>query len=217
MAAASPVTLIVPCFNDEDRLPALLASLDTMRANGCAGWQVVLVDDGSTDGTFVLMLRAKLVRAWLDVVRHHEQLGRGAALRTGLERSTSPIVYAVEGKCDSLPDHLPDPSELLDADTDIASVELGPEVQEDEAASRMRRFGARVAHFLGAGDVRDGAVTVWAYRREKLRRIRFISNGPVAVREIELRGRMAGLKVKNVRHGDRRASEAPETAAGGKG
>ncbi len=73
-SATADVWIVVPAYNEARRLPATLGSL-------CARYaQVVVVDDGSTDGTGEVVLRTN---AWL--LRHPFNCGQGAALRTGIE------------------------------------------------------------------------------------------------------------------------------------
>lgn len=73
-SATAHVWIVVPAYNEADRLPATLRSLCSRYAN------VVVVDDGSGDGTDDAVLSTT---AWL--LRHPFNCGQGAALRTGVE------------------------------------------------------------------------------------------------------------------------------------
>ena len=75
-APAGPAVVIIPAYNEEENLPAVLASIPRERVPGL---QVVVVDDGSTDGTAEAARRGGAM-----VVRHETNRGLGAALRTGL-------------------------------------------------------------------------------------------------------------------------------------
>ena len=89
--AIPPVTVIVPCYNEEAGLPFLLERLRKMRVRGAEDWKFLFVDDGSSDRTFSALLRAAQEEDWIEVVRHPENLGLGAALRTGFEHTRSPV------------------------------------------------------------------------------------------------------------------------------
>jgi len=86
------LTVILPLYDEEALLPALPALLDRVRAT-LEGHDVRLlaIDDGSTDGTAEGLARI----AGLDVVRHPENRGVGAAMTTGLTEATgdAAIVY----------------------------------------------------------------------------------------------------------------------------
>ena len=88
--AIPPVTVIVPCYNEEAGLPFLLERLRKMRSHGADDWSFLFVDDGSSDATFSALLRAAQDEDWIEVVRHPENLGLGAALRTGRARPACP-------------------------------------------------------------------------------------------------------------------------------
>ncbi|HEV1997719.1 MAG TPA: glycosyltransferase family 2 protein [Candidatus Dormibacteraeota bacterium] len=87
------VAVVIPAHNESARLPALLSTLPP-RLPGVASLSVIVVDDGSQDGT------ADIARtAGVTVVRHGINLGKGAALRTGCEaalRRHADIVVAMD-------------------------------------------------------------------------------------------------------------------------
>ena len=76
--AAGPLAVIIPAWNEAEALPGVLARIPRQELGDAA---VIVVDDGSTDAT-----AAVAEREGADyVVRHSENRGLGAALRTGLE------------------------------------------------------------------------------------------------------------------------------------
>src|SRR5438445_592763 len=77
----APVSVVVPCYNEQAGLPALFARLDALLRDGGRGWRVLFVDDGSADATFACLLGEVGRRPWARVVRHPTNLGLGAALR----------------------------------------------------------------------------------------------------------------------------------------
>ena len=68
------ILIVVPAFNEEKRIGAVLSDLKK------AGQKIIVVDDGSKDGTFLI---AKRYTPY--VFRHRVNLGKGAALKTGAE------------------------------------------------------------------------------------------------------------------------------------
>jgi dolichol-phosphate mannosyltransferase len=199
----APVTVIVPCFNEEAGLPTLLARLRTMRAHARAGaWDVLFVDDGSSDETFAALLRAARDEPWIRVVRHHENLGLGAALRTGIARARSPIICTIDSDCTYPPERLPELTALVEQGADISTASAWhPDSQEAEA-SRFRlllsRSVSQVYKRLIGQDVYTFTCLFRAYRRETLERIRFRANGFSAVAEIMLKAILSGLNVREV-------------------
>src|SRR2546427_7261591 len=104
-----PVSVVVPCYNEQAGLPALFARLDALLRDGGRGWRVLFVDDGSADATFACLLSEVGPRPWAPVVRHPTNPGVGAALRTGFRHAQSPIVGTGDNEFTHAPQPLPQP------------------------------------------------------------------------------------------------------------
>jgi len=82
------VSVIIPCYNEKNSLPKLLA---LVKEAPVKEKEIVLVDDASEDGTRE-MIKATLEREVDQVVYHEKNMGKGAAIRSGLERVSGDIV-----------------------------------------------------------------------------------------------------------------------------
>lgn len=81
------ITIGTPCYNEEQSLPAYFERITQVRAELAAqGWAVdlVLIDDGSSDGTTVLLQGYAGKHADTRLVRHPRNLGYGAGIKTAL-------------------------------------------------------------------------------------------------------------------------------------
>lgn len=82
------LSVVIPCYNEAQTLQAIL---NAVHASPVGRKQIIVVDDASTDGTAEL-IRNRLGEK-IDMAVHHERnLGKGAALRTGLSAATGDIV-----------------------------------------------------------------------------------------------------------------------------
>jgi len=99
MAAAPPIALsvVVPAFNEEQNVaPVVREIVETIaREDWIDGYEIVLVDDGSRDGTAGVMARLATEFAQVRVVRHELNRGFGAALKTGFAASRGAFVTCV--------------------------------------------------------------------------------------------------------------------------
>jgi len=199
---SAPVTVIVPCYNEEDGLPALLTRLRKMRTNGASGWHFLFVDDGSTDNTFGRLLRAARSESWIEVVRHHENLGLGAALRTGFAHASSPIVCTIDSDCTYPPEKLPELAELVSSGSEIVTASAWHPESASAEGSRIRiqlsRMVSALYKLLIGQDVYTFTCLFRAYRRDSIQSIHFRSNGFAAVAEMMLRAMLAGYRVAEV-------------------
>ena len=82
------LSILVPCFNEVQTLSPLLAKV---RGSPVTDKEIILIDDGSTDGTTDL-IRSRLSNEVDKVVYHEKNLGKGAAIRSGLQQVTGSIV-----------------------------------------------------------------------------------------------------------------------------
>jgi glycosyltransferase involved in cell wall biosynthesis len=88
VAEPSSVSIVVPAFNEE---PAIGALVTALRAGG-AWHEIIVVDDGSSDAT-----SARAREAGAAVVRHPYNKGNGAAVKTGIRHATGEFVLIVDG------------------------------------------------------------------------------------------------------------------------
>jgi len=88
VAEPSSVSVVVPAFNEEQAIGALVQAL----AAGGAWHEIIVVDDGSSDAT-----AARAGDAGAAVVRHPYNKGNGAAVKTGIRRATGEFVLIVDG------------------------------------------------------------------------------------------------------------------------
>jgi dolichol-phosphate mannosyltransferase len=196
------VTVVVPCYNEEAGLPSLLDRLGCMRERGTLDWHFLFIDDGSSDGTFGALLRAAQDRSWVEVIRHPENLGLGAALRTGFAYARSPIVCTIDSDCTYPPEKL---SELTALVREGAAIATASAWHPDSAAAegrairlRLSRLVSGVYQLLLGQDVYTFTCLFRAYRADVLRGLRFRSSGFAAVAEIMLRAIHGGHTIREV-------------------
>src|SRR5262252_2614926 len=142
MERSAPVTVIVPCCNEDAGLPSLLGRLAALQKDGGHGWEILFVDDGSNDRTFAELLMAARELPWAKVLRHPTNLGLGAALRTGFEHCSSPVICTIDSDCTYPPERLPELVGLIRQGADIATASAWHPESKSAEGGRVR-IGAR--------------------------------------------------------------------------
>jgi len=88
MKTAIQLSIIIPCYNEIGFLPTLI---DRVRESPVHNKEIILIDDCSNDGT-TEMIRQELASRVDTVIYHKKNMGKGAAIRSGLEHVTGDIV-----------------------------------------------------------------------------------------------------------------------------
>jgi glycosyltransferase involved in cell wall biosynthesis len=91
------LTVVVPAWNEEKRLAVTVGEVVAAARRHLADFEVIVVDDGSTDGTPAVAARLAARFPCVSVVRHETNLGVGAAYYTGLSRAKFQYLTLVPG------------------------------------------------------------------------------------------------------------------------
>lgn len=104
------ISCVVPCLNECDNLRVLLPALMSMLGKLSTSWEVIVTDDGSTDGTPDLMQKWSSIDGFR-YLRLSRNFGKEAALSAGLEASTGDVVISLDADMQHPPALIP---EMLD-------------------------------------------------------------------------------------------------------
>ena len=95
LRAAPTLSCVVPCYNEAGNLARLLPQLGETLTQCAAAWEIILVDDGSTDGTALLLARWAQ-RPGFRVLQLSRNFGKEAALTAGLTAATGEVVVMMD-------------------------------------------------------------------------------------------------------------------------
>jgi len=103
----SSISAFFPCYNDAGSIAAMVEKAAGALRGVTADFEIIVVDDGSSDDS-VAVLEAMAPRApYLRIVRHRTNRGYGAALRSGFESATREFVFYTDGDGQYDPEELP--------------------------------------------------------------------------------------------------------------
>jgi dolichol-phosphate mannosyltransferase len=190
------ISLVIPAYNEAAVIAQAVTEAEAALAGSFAEYEVVVVDDGSTDTTAVgvqeLIPRCPHTR----LVRHAVNKGYGAALRTGFEVARFPLVAFTDADCQF------DLTELglLASLADEYPIVAGYRVDRKDTWSR--RFYSRgynlLARTLLGTRLRDVDCALKVFRREVLARMLPESRGFFVNTEMMTRARQLGLPLVEV-------------------
>ena len=101
------LSIVVPAYNEEHRLPPTLARLHAFLSAQPMRWEIVVVDDGSRDATCAVVEAAMASIPNLRLVRQSPNRGKGAAVRLGMLAARGQIRVMSDADGSMSPDQLP--------------------------------------------------------------------------------------------------------------
>ena len=102
------ISVVIPCYNEAENLPVLLPRLDAvMRSLPRMDFEILLVDDGSTDGTAAIMEQFRTQNSRIGYIRFIRNFGHQGALSAGLEHARGDAVLAMDGDLQHPPELIP--------------------------------------------------------------------------------------------------------------
>lgn len=164
-------SIVVPLHNEEENVTDLYARLkQVMEASG-ETFEMVLVDDGSSDGTFQLLREIAAIDSRITVVKLRRNFGQTAGLAAGFDHARGEYIIAMDGDLQHDPADIPIFLEKVNEGYDIVSGWRKNRIDN----FWMRRIPSRVANWLMAKlsgvDIHDFGTTFKAYRREILEQV----------------------------------------------
>ena len=120
-APAPDVSLVVTLYNEVDSLPDLYRRTVATLDPGPRSYELIFVDDGSTDGTFAALERLHADDPRVRAVRFKRNFGQHPAMHAGLVRARGDIVVTMDGDLQNAPEDIPRLLEAVEAGNDVAS------------------------------------------------------------------------------------------------
>jgi dolichol-phosphate mannosyltransferase len=134
------MSAVVPFFNEEGNAVTLVTELEQVLAGVGKPFEVICVDDCSSDGTAAELHALKAGNPSLRVLRHRGNLGQSAAIATGFKAARGELVITLDGDGQNDPASIPAMLEALGPD--VAAV-CGLRVKRNDSA--VKRISSRLA------------------------------------------------------------------------
>jgi glycosyltransferase involved in cell wall biosynthesis len=164
-------SIVIPLHNEEENVTDLYDRLKAVMETNGESFEMVLVDDGSSDETFHLLRQIAGVDSRVTVVRLRRNFGQTSALAAGFDHARGEYIIAMDGDLQHDPADIPIFLEKISEGFDIVSGWRKARIDN----FWLRRFPSRCANWLMAKlsgvDIHDFGTTFKAYRREILEQV----------------------------------------------
>jgi glycosyltransferase involved in cell wall biosynthesis len=198
------LSIIAPLYNEEESVPPLAAAVRNAMHGWREDWELLLVDDGSSDGTVEAVLAAAREEPRVRLVSLARNFGQSAAMQAGFDHAHGEVVVTMDGDLQNDPADIPMLVRTLDEGYDLVAGYR--ENRQDLMVSR--KIPSRIANMLlrrvtGVA-IRDTGCSLKAYRREVLDRLRLYSDLHRFIPVLAVTVAGARLTERSVRHHPRR-------------
>lgn len=138
------ISVVVPVYNEE----ANIAELVERVAKALAGheFELVVIDDGSRDGTAETLQRLAAERPWLKPLYLIRNYGQSAALQAGFDAATGEVIVTLDGDLQNDPADIPALLQMLEERPEIDVISGWRKERQDRALSR--RIPSQIANFI---------------------------------------------------------------------
>ena len=147
------VSIIVPVFNEVDAIEKLVENTQSLRDLGLNfEYEIIIVDDGSTDGTEATLKEIQLTNQNLHVVSLVRNYGQSTALQAGFDHSTGDVLITMDGDLQNDPADIPKIIDVLKNNHEIDLVAGWRKDRQDSILNRKLGSSAANAIFCFKSD-----------------------------------------------------------------
>ena len=107
------VSIVVPLFNEEESLPELCSWIDRVLSENKLSYELILVDDGSKDGSWKQIEKLKLSYKQIKGVSFRRNYGKSAALHTGFNLASGEVVITMDADLQDSPEEIPEMRRMI--------------------------------------------------------------------------------------------------------
>lgn len=136
------VSVVIPFKNEERNIEILISEIETALQD--ISFEIVAVNDGSTDATASVLKKLQREKSLLQIVTHRTSGGQSAAIRSGVTISQAPIIATLDGDGQNNPSFLPQMIALLEHGGQHIGLVQGERQSRKDAG--FKRWQSRIAN-----------------------------------------------------------------------
>ncbi|MEO1014059.1 MAG: glycosyltransferase family 2 protein [Pseudomonadota bacterium] len=177
-AGRPEVSVVTPMHNEEGAAESLIAEIAA--ALSARVFEIIAVDDASSDGTLERLVAVKSKVPQLRVLRHAENAGQSRAVRSGVLAARGDVIVTLDGDGQNNPADIPTLLEALEAPGASPSLMMAAGERQKRQDSFAKKAASKAANRVRSGLLKDGAADTGcglkAFRREAYLRLPYFDH-----------------------------------------
>ncbi|MDE6417387.1 MAG: glycosyltransferase family 2 protein [Duncaniella sp.] len=166
------ISVIVPLYNEEESLPELAQWIERVMAENGFSYEVLFIDDGSTDRSWEVITSLSKSNPAMKGVRFRRNYGKSPALHTGFTRAQGDVVITMDADLQDSPDEIPELYRMITADGyDLVSGWKQKRYDPLSKTIPTKLFNATARLVSGIKNLHDFNCGLKAYRNEVVKHI----------------------------------------------
>lgn len=163
-------SLVIPLKNESDNITELMDELEAVMTGLQKPWELICVDDGSTDTTYLVLQTLLSKKPYLRVLSFDQNYGQSSAFAAGFKAARGEFVITLDG------DGQNDPNDIPKLIAKIPSCDLVCGIRQKRKDTFIKRITSKIANFarrkLCGNDVQDTGCSLKIYRKSCLEQIK---------------------------------------------
>jgi len=198
------LSIIIPMFNEAENAETTLSRVEKVATSIGGTYEIILVNDGSTDNTLDVLRRILVLNKNVKVVSYQKNMGRGKALRRGFKDASGEIVVSIDADLSYDPHYIIDLTESLRKEEDVDFVLASPYMPgggvENIPFTRLwiSKLGNKILKYAMPNRIYTSTGIFRAYRKRVLDSLELESDGKEIHLEILSKAIALGFRVKEV-------------------
>ena len=107
------ISIVVPVFNEEESLLELSDWIEKVLSQHAYQYEVIMVDDGSSDGSWKVIEQLAASHEWIKGIRFRRNYGKAAALHTAFQSASGEVVITMDADLQDSPEEIPELTRLI--------------------------------------------------------------------------------------------------------
>lgn len=198
------LSIIIPMFNEAENAEHTLARVEESLASFQGNYEIIAVNDGSTDNTLKVLQEIANQNKRINVVSYPRNIGRGMALRAGFKEAKGEIIVSIDADLSYDPHYILTLVETLREEPQIDFVLASPYMPGGGVKNVpflrlwISKFGNKILRFAMPNRIYTSTGIFRAYRKKVLDSLELESDGKEIHLEILSKAMALGYRVKEI-------------------